>query len=257
MPGFESDQPEPSGEEIKREADLQLDGTLNATEQISPESDVDNAASEPPVEWEKISSQMERFSNLSSDMIALISELSQEAKKAMDELRAIQAEVSLKKSELKTLHDMEESAAKLQRLIKDRRLQIADMERHLERQRSDFETEKSRREQEDEKYLEDLKAQRQSEEAEYLAKWAAEQLRAKEALENEFRALRQESTEKQEALNKDLNERERQIMQKEKELDLLTQELEQFMSRMAGRTQAKAPAQDDSSYSNAPMSRDT
>ena len=87
---------------------------------------------------------------------------------------------------------------------------------------------------------------RQRDEEEYREEWAAEQLRAKQTLEEELRALRQESMNKQEALDRDLQEREQRIMQKEKEMDLLTKELEQFMSRLAGRTQLKASAQDDS-----------
>jgi DNA repair exonuclease SbcCD ATPase subunit len=231
MPGFENNEFEPSRKEIQQQADPQLEQAPNAWVPISPETDTADAASEGLMKWEKISSQMERFSNLSSDMIMLISELSQEAKKAIDQLRAIREEVNLKKRELKTLHDMERSAEELQRLIENRRIQISNLDQLLERQRNTFE---------------DLKVQRQRVEAEYRERQAAEQLKARQTLDEELRALRQKSMEKQEALDKDLLERERRIMQKEKELDLLTQELEQFMSRLAGRTPLKTPAQDDS-----------
>ncbi len=237
MPGFDNSEPEPSKAEIKPEADLQLESAPNASEQI--QTDADNAPPEPPLEWEKISSQMERFSGLSSDMITLMSELSQEMKKAMDQLYAVRAEVDHKKRELKALYDMEKSAEELQRVIKNRRLQIADMDHHLESQRTAFEAEKSRREEEDRKYQEDLKAKRQHDEAEYQERWAAERLRAEQALEEELRALRQESMGKQETLNRDLQEREQRIRKQEKELDLFTQELEQFMSRLSGRAQSK------------------
>jgi len=189
-------------------------------------------------------------------MTTLISELSREAKAAMDQLHEVRAEVKIKKSELETLHDMEESAEELHRLIKDRRLQVADLERHLESLRSAFETEKTRREQEDKRYQENMDSQRQREEAEYREKRAAEQLRDRQMLEDELRALRQESIEKQEALNNDLLEREQRIMQKEKELDLLTQELEQFISRLAGRTQLIVPVQEEPSDSSRSMIRD-
>jgi chromosome segregation ATPase len=246
MPGFENSEFEPSRKEIQQQADPQLEQAPNAWVPISPETDTADAASEGLMKWEKISSQMERFSTLSSDMIMLVSELSQEAKKAMDQLRAIREEVNLKKGELKTLHDMERSAEELQRLIENRRIQISNLDQLLERQRNTFETEKSNREQEHKKYLEDLKVQRQREETEYRNKQASEHLKAKQTLDEELRMLRQKSTEKQDALNKDLLEREKRIMQKEKELDLLTQELEQFISRLAGRTPLKTPAQNDS-----------
>jgi hypothetical protein len=237
MPGFENTKPEPLKAEIKPETDLQLENAPKVSEQI--ETDSDHAPPKPPLEWEKISSQMERFSGLSSEMIALISELSQEMKKAMDQLHSVRAEIDLKKRELETLHDIEKSAEELQRLIKNRRLQIADMDRHLEGQRTAFEAERSRREEEEKKYQDELKAKRQRDEAEYQERWEAERLRAEQALEEELRALRQESMEKQEALNKNLQEREQRIGKQEKELELFTQELEQFMSRLAGRAQSK------------------
>ena len=164
--------------------------------------------------------------------------------------------MDLKKRELKTLHGIEESAAELERVIKNRRLQIADMDRHLESQRTAFETGKSRREQEDKKYQEDLKAKRHRDDAEYQERWAAERLRAEQTLEDELRALRQENMEKQEALSRDLQEREQRIRQQEKELDLFTQELEQFMSRLAGRTQSSPPAQENPSHSNLSTAKD-
>jgi hypothetical protein len=160
-------------------------------------------------------------------------------KEAMDQLHSVRAEIDLKKGELETLHDIEKSAEELQRVIKNRRLQIADMDRHLESQRTAFETERSRREAEDKKYQDGLSAKRQQDEAEYQDRWAAERLRAEQALEEELRVIRQESMEKQEALSKDLQEREQKIRKQEKELELFTQELEQFMSRLAGRTQSK------------------
>jgi chromosome segregation ATPase len=249
MPGFEDTEPEPSKAETKPEADLQFPSTPNAPDQIR----TDDGAPEPSPAWEKISTQMERFSGLSSDISAIMSELSQEMMKAMDQLHSVRAEVDLKKRELKTLRDIEKSAEELQRVIKNRRLQIADMDRHLERQRADFENEKARREEEDKKYQEDLKARREHDETEYQEKWAAERLRAEQALEDELRALREESMEKQEALNKDLQEREQRIRRQESELDLFTQELEQFMSRLAGRAQSNPDAQEDSPDSRPPL----
>jgi len=237
MPGFENTKPEPFKAEIKPETDLHFENAPKASEQIK--TDADHAPPEPLLEWEKITFQMERFSGLSSDMIALISELSKEMKKAMDQLHSVRAEIDLKKGELETLNDIEKSAEELQRVINNRRLQIADMDRHLEGQRTAFETERSRRKEEDKKFQDDLNAKRQHDEAEYQERWAAERLRAEQALEEELRALRQESMEKQEALNKDLQEREQHIRNQEQELELFTQELEQFMSRLAGRAQSR------------------
>ena len=249
MPGFEDTKSEPTKAEIKPAADFELQSTPSAAEQIK----ADDGTPEPSVVWEKISSQMEHFSGLSSDISAVMSELSQEMRKAMDQLHAVRAEVDLKKKEVKTLHDIEKSAEELQRVIKNRRLQIADMDRHLESQRADFEAEKSRREEEHKKYQEDLRVRREHDEAEYQEKWAAERLRAEQALEDELRALRQESMEKQEALNKDLQEREQRIKRQERELNLFTQELEQFMSRLAGRAQSNPHAQEDSPDSRPPL----
>ena len=143
------------------------------------------------------------------------------------------------------------------RWIEDRRLQIAELERLLESQRNAFDSEKSRLEQEEKKYLENLEAERKREETVYRQRWTEEGLRAKQALETELRAFQQEKAEKQEALLREILEREQRIKHKEKEWDLLTGELEQFMSglaetacRLIQGAQSKTSAPDDSSGSN-------
>jgi chromosome segregation ATPase len=256
MPGFENTEFEPSEERINPEADPKTGGAPEESNRTNPVADIDNSASGQAVDAEKVSSQMERFSNLSSDMVVLMSEISRETKSAMAQLSAVRLELDRKKKELETLHEMERSAEELRRVIEDRRSQLADLQQLVENQRSSFEIERSNREQESKKYLEDLKKRRQREEAEFRERQSAEELSAKQALEEELRALRQENTEKQEALARDLLEREQQIVQKEKEMDLLTQELEQFMSRLAGRTQLKPTGQDDFSDSSASVNQD-
>jgi len=247
MPEPEGAEQELSREEIHPETDLHP----------GPETEVDQGVPMPPLEWEKISSKMERFSNLSSEITAVMAEVSRSAEKAMEQLHEIRAAVDLKKSELKTLHGIEGSAEELQRWIEDRRLQIAELERLLESQRNAFDSEKSRLEQEEKKYLENLEAERKREETVYRQRWTEEGLRAKEALETELRALQQEKAEKQEALLRDLLERELRIKQKEEEWDLLTRELEQFISGLAEKAcrliqeaQSKSSVPDDSSGSN-------
>jgi len=249
MPETEGAEFELSRQEICREPDLQSGEEPNGSEQAGPEADADQGVPRPPLEWEKIFSQMERFANLSSEMAAILAEVSRSTEKAMDQLQEIRAAVDLKKSELKTLHGIEGSAEELQRWIEDRRLQIAELERLLESRRSAFDSEKSRREQEEKKYLEDLEARRISEETDYRKRRADEESKAKQALEDEFRVLQQEGTEKQEALRRDLLGREQRIRQKEKEWDLLTRELEQFMSKLAEKAHSMTPAPDDPSES--------
>ncbi len=68
------------------------------------------------------------------------------------------------------------------------------------------------------------------------------ELRAQQKLEEELKAVQQESLEKQQALERDCLQRELILKEKELEWVQLIQELEQFMSKLTRRTQAHAAA---------------
>jgi hypothetical protein len=70
--------------------------------------------------------------------------------------------------------------------------------------------------------------------------WATEKSKARQQLEEELRAIEQNSREKQEAMERNCLERELLLKQKELEWVQLVQELEQFMSQLTKRIQSKA-----------------
>ncbi len=232
-----AEQPEPLGEKLEQEPVQTLDKTSSGSDATGAEPDTGNPALEPLMTPEALSAQVERFSRLSSAMAKLLSELSLEAKKSLDQLGKIRLAVDLKKKELKTLN---ESAASLKQKIEDHRLQRENLDRLMEGQRRSWEEEKSRRTQQEREYLENLKIQRQREEEEYRHIWAVEQLKAQQKLEEELRTIQQRSLEKQQALERDCLQREQTLKEKELEWIQLIQELEQFMARLARHAQSQS-----------------
>lgn len=185
---------------------------------------------------EKLSLKIERFSGLSSEIIALLTGLSQEISKSTEELKAVRSAVDLKRKELEALHETEKSATVLERQIEDLRRQKENLERLIADQRSGWEGEKLRRAHEEKEYIENRKTVREREEEEYKKAWAAEQLKSRQMLEEELNAIRQRSQEAREAAERDFLNRELILTKKELEWRQLILELEQFLSKLARRT---------------------
>ncbi len=197
---------------------------------------------EPLMRAEKLSGDIERFSNLSSELTQVMLRLSREIKISSEQLNQIRSEVESRKNELKTIRGIEASAAALERITEDYRQQKESFERVMANQRALWEEEKGNRLREEREYLENLRMRREREEEENRQKWAAEKLKAQQKLEEELNAIQQESLEKQQALERDCLQRELILKEKELEWVQLIQELEQFMSKLTRRTQAHAAA---------------
>jgi len=235
----EAERPEPLGENLEHQPVQALDKTPGGSDATGAAPDTGNPTAEPLITPEALSAQVERFSRLSSDMAKLLSELSLEAKKSLDQLDKIRLAVDLKRKEFKALS---ESAASAKLQIEDHRMQRENLDHLMEGQRRAWEEEKARRAQQEREYLENLKIQRQREEEEYRHMWAVEQLKAQQKLEEELRTIQQRSLEKQQALERDCLQREQTLKEKELEWIQLIQELEQFMSRLARHTQSQSAA---------------
>jgi hypothetical protein len=187
----------------------------------------------------EISAELARFSRLSSDLTDFLSVLSRKIKGWLDQLGDIQSQIDFKKKELKRLHDIEVSAAALEQLIEDQRLRKESFESFMESERIRCEEEKARRTQEEEQYLVNLRTQRQREEEEHKQKAAAEEQQARQRLEEELGALREENRLQLEAREKHFAQRELILREKELEWTRLVEELEQFMSRLANHAQSR------------------
>jgi len=162
---------------------------------------------------EKFSLAMERFSVLSTEMITLLMGLSQEINKSVEELHAVRSAVEVKKKELGTLHETEQSVRALQ-------LQKEKLEQLIGDRRRSWEEEI---------------AQRESEKEEFRKFWAAEQFRARQELEEEIQSIRQQNCEVREAAEKELSMREEILKSKELEWNRLIDELDQLLTKLAGR----------------------
>jgi chromosome segregation ATPase len=171
--------------------------------------------SEPVMAAEDLSTAIEHFSHLSSGMTKILSDLSRIVQGSAEQLKAIQSAVEVKKSELKSL------------------------EAQVESERRTREEEKMHQSQQENEYVENLKIQRQREEEEYKRAWDLEKAKARQQLDEELRLIRQENRLKQEAIERDCLRREMALKEKEVEWVQLTQELEQFMSRLGRRIQSR------------------
>jgi hypothetical protein len=243
MSGPEFEQSDSLRDDIRRESAHMLEESSTMAETTVSSADADNLNPEPLKELDALLRQMERFSNLSSEMNNLLSDLSREIKLSMDRLHGIRAEVDLKKKELQKLHGIEASATELDRLIEDHRLQRENLANLMENHRKVWEEEKARRTKWEKEYLENLKIQRQRDEEEHRRVWALQQLDAKQKLEEELRAVQQKNLEKQESLERDWLERERILKEKELEWDRLMAESERFLSKLAARAQSRSAGQ--------------
>ena len=212
------------------------------TEPNQPDVYPDEMNFEPLMRAEKLLGDIERFSNLSSELTQVMLRLSREIKISSEQLNRIRSEVESRKNELKTIRGIEASAAALQRITEDYRQQKESFERIMANQRTLWEEEKGNRAREEKEYLENLRMRREREEEENRQKWAAEKLKAQQKLDEELKAIQQESLEKQQALERDCLQRELILKEKELEWVQLIQELEQFMSKLTRRTQAHAAA---------------
>jgi hypothetical protein len=193
---------------------------------------MENPGQGPSVNEEKLAVEIERFSKLSSDMIALLSSLSREINKSVADLQEIRSAVELKKQELQSLREIENSAADLEQQLRELQREKESLEQMVVDQRGAWEREKERRAREEREYVENLNFRRQQEEQEVSQMLAAEHGKARQQLEDELRAIQQQNRDAQEAAEKDFHERELILRKKELEWGQLIQELEEFLYKL-------------------------
>ena len=115
------------------------------------------------------------------------------------------------------------------------RLQKEGLENLIADQRNAWEEEKTKQDLEEKEREENLKALRQREEEEYRLMRENEQMQARQKFEEELEAMRQKSAEIRTREETDILARESALKKKEQELSRLMQELEKFLSGLAGR----------------------
>jgi hypothetical protein len=238
--GIEHD--ERSNDDSRQEYAPAPDRTSEAHRTAEPGTDACNSIPSSLVASDEVSSRMERLSQLGSSLGELLLELSHEVKSSTEQLHGILLAIDLKKKELKTLHEIDASAASLKQLIEEHRLERESFERLMENQRNIWEEEKAHRALEEKEYVENLKIQRQQEEEKFKHAWAAEQQEARQKMDKELYAVQQISLEKQSASERELQDREKRLQDKEQEWERLIQEMELLMSRLSVRAQSQSAA---------------
>jgi hypothetical protein len=196
---------------------------------------VENPNPESTVNTEKLTLDIKRFSDLSSEMVELLSNLSQKINKSAAGLQDVQSALDMKKKELATLNEIEMLTASLEQQIQDLRQQKENLDHIIAEQRSAWEKEIERRTREEKEYIDDLNARRRQEEQDYQKAWTAEQERGRRRLDEELRAIQLEKQDAQVTIETDLQERELLLKKKELEWSQLIQELEQFLTKLERR----------------------
>jgi hypothetical protein len=203
-----------------------------------PEAD-DKACISLPASAEKYLVDIQRFSQLSGELTAFLSELSEKIRSSAEQLKMMEQAVTLKSEDLKRLHGIEVAAVDLEQLVENQRLQKEQFESFVAGQLNMWNEEKARLARENEELLENLKIQRQREEEEYRLQWETEKSKAKQELAEELQAIQKKNRANQEALEKDFLKRELLLKEKELEWMQLAQELEQFISKLGRRAQSQ------------------
>ena len=237
MSGAESDQ---SG--------ISQEMTLDKARKSSETAEISRDEMDPQLlsDTNKLSTEIERFSCLSTEMAGFLTRLSEGARKSAEQLSQICSEVDLKKKELKAIYGIEASAEALERLAQDHRQRKESFERLISDQRTLWEAEKAKRVNEEKEYQEKLRIRRQNEDEEYRQKWAGEKLKLQRQLEEELKSIQEEGLKRRQALEKECLDRERILKQKEMEWVQLVQELDQFMAKLTTRAQAQTSGYSES-----------
>ena len=189
----------------------------------------------PRPETDRLVLDLDRFSGLSSEMVSLLENLTQDINRSALELRDIRAAVEAGKKELAVLRESEREMSVLKPQLEDLRLQIEGLDKLIADQRNAWEVEKTNRAREEKEHEENLKTLRQREEEEHRLMRESRQMQARQKFEEELRAKRQKSAETWTAEETDIFARESALKKKERELSELMQELEKFLSELAGR----------------------
>ncbi len=239
MNGTPSDQPVGS-EEIKQEFDEIVSETPQQQEMAESGTEgYDPKDQEMLNKLEELAVELNRFSQIGSDFAQLFKDLLQKAKAEIELLKKVRSDTDLKTKELQRIHKIEVAAINLEQLLEDYQEQKERFETIMSGQRKLWEEEKAQRVRENEKYLEDLRIQRQQEEEEYQRLRALEKIKVEKELEEEMRSMRQRNSEKQEVLEKEWLEREQTLKENEAELARLVKELEGFVAKLAKRTESQ------------------
>jgi chromosome segregation ATPase len=199
-----------------------------------------NQNQQPCPETDMIAFDLERFSGLSSEIVALLENFTQDINRSAQELRDIRAAVDTGRKELAALRESEIEVSVLKPQLEDLRLQKEDLQNLIADQRNAWEEEKTKQDLEEREHEENLKNLRQRDEEEYRLMRENEQMQARQKFEEELEAMRQKSAETLTAEETDILARESALKKKEQELSRLMQELEKFLSRLAGKKQTVA-----------------
>jgi hypothetical protein len=232
MVGVPSEKSEIFQDESQPEAVSVVNPGSNSMTEIMPRQEASRRAEVQATDADAIEFSIDRFAELSNEMMNIISELSRNVHESENRLKTINSEIDLKKKELITLHAIDAAAVSIKQLEEAQRAQKAQQERLISEQRCLWEEEKSRITQEELGFLENLKVKRRQEEEEYRRVRDFEQLEMHRKFKQELQTVWQKVKARQQEKENELIQREQSLIEKERESALLIQGLDGFLSQL-------------------------
>lgn len=186
-----------------------------------------------------VDSLMKNITDVKLQFGKTVSQLSEMLETEMNNYEKVKEAFAAKEKELKDIYEIEREASSLNALIqaqKQRKEQFEkemqdereEFEAEMEQKRSDWEKEKKTAEVEAKEFRENLKKQQQREKEEFEYQFNLEKKQAQDKFNEDKAAMERELKEMRENAEKDLAERERNVAEKEQELNELRKKVDEF-----------------------------
>ncbi len=150
----------------------------------------------------------------------------------LQRLAMVREAVALESAELERLHKIDVLATALDQLVQDYDSKQQTLESAMSFQRVAWDAEVRARERAEKEYDENLKRLRQRETEEFEYKKTLERKKSQDRYEDELRTLEKKNREKQEALEKNWQQRDAALKDREEDLARLRQEVAGFPARL-------------------------
>ena len=192
------------------------------------------------VEGITVEAVVQKIAGLGLDLSRALADLSARLTAEVERLTEIRESVALETRELERLHKIDIAATALDQLVQEYRSQKEQLDADVSTTRDGWAREEEERTSKQKEYEDALKKQRQREVEEYEYKKTLERKKAQDKYEEETRLLEKQNLEKQEALERNWQQREAALREREEELARLRSEVESYPARLKQETEAAA-----------------
>jgi hypothetical protein len=174
----------------------------------------------------------QRISGLNVEVSRALSGISEKLMEEVERLATVREAVGIEQRELERLHKIDVAATAIDQMVQDHEQRRQSLESEIAAQRAAWEEESRSRERERREFEENQKKTRQREIDDYEYKKTLERKKAQDKYDEEIRLQEKKNAEKQEALEKNWQQREVALKQAEQELNQLRKEAQGLPERL-------------------------